>query len=59
MLEGRRTELQREPPKPGMTSVQVQVGCSLLTQRQHFLSLRMGLGLLIQQVGDLGPTAHV
>jgi len=29
---------------------------SLLTQRQHFLSLRMGLGLLIQQVGDAGPT---
>ena len=29
------------------------VGCSLLTQRQHLLSLPMGLGLLIQQVGDV------
>ncbi len=32
---------------------------SLLTQRQHLLSLRMGLGLLIQQVGDADPTAHL
>ena len=33
-----------------------RVGCSLLTQAQLLLSLRMGLGLHLQQVGDAGPT---
>ena len=39
--------------------MQVQVSPSLLTQGQHLLSLQMGLRLLIQQVGDVCPTAHV
>jgi hypothetical protein len=38
------------------TGVQVS---SLLTQRQHLLRFRMRLGWLIQQVGNVGPTAHV
>jgi hypothetical protein len=32
---------------------------SPLTQRQHLLSFWFRLRLLIQQVGDVGPTAHV
>ena len=32
---------------------------SLLTQRPHLLSLLMRLGLLIQQVGNVNPTAYV
>ena len=31
----------------------------LLTQRQHFLRLRLRWGLFIEQVGNIGPTAHV
>src|ERR1035441_3411875 len=32
---------------------------SLLTQRQHFLRFRLRCGLFIEQVGNIGPTAHV
>src|ERR1035438_9612092 len=35
------------------------LGPSLLTQQKHLLSWRRRLGWLIQQVGNVGPTAHV
>ena len=47
----------REGPRPGQAVSRKPCKCqfSLLTQPQLLLSLRMGLGLLIQQVGDVGP----